>query len=204
MKSYRARIAVAAGLAVAGLALSACSGPVQAGAAAIVGKERISSSDLDAKVRELRADLAAHKLSEEQLNLGTMSVPQVILYYTANARQYAELARRKNVSVSESEIDGYITARGGQDKVDEMLLAGGVPRSMGRDTIRAVLTQQKLMSQLGAGNDQQSVQAALVKVTEEADAAVPVTFSPRYGKWDLQQGFVADDRLGAVEAAPAQ
>ncbi|WP_433416506.1 hypothetical protein ACQP1V_40345 [Microtetraspora malaysiensis] len=202
MKSYRVRITVAAGLAVAGLALSAC-GPVQAGAAAIVGKERISSSDLDAKVREFREDLAAHKLSEDQLQLG-MSAPQVILYYTANARQYAELAQRKNISVPESEIDGYIAARGGQAKVDEMLLSGGIPRSMGRDTIRTVLTQQKLMTQVAAGNDEQSMQAALVKVTQEAAAAVPVTFSPRYGKFDLQQGFVPDDRLGAVEAAPAQ
>ncbi|WP_067182775.1 hypothetical protein [Microtetraspora niveoalba] len=201
MKSYRVRIAVAAGLAVAGLALSAC-GPVQAGAAAIVGKERISSSDLDAKVRDFRADLAAHKLAEEQLNLG-MSVPQVVLYYTANAKQYAELGRRKGVSASESEIDGYIAGRGGQAKVDEMLLSGGVPLSMGRDTIRALIIQQKLMAQAGAGNDEQSVQAALVKVSQEAEAAVPVTFSPRYGKFDPQRGFVADDRLGAVASAAA-
>ncbi|MEV0968944.1 hypothetical protein [Microtetraspora glauca] len=198
MKSYRVRVAVAAGLAVAGLALSAC-GPVQAGAAAIVGKERISSSDLDAKVREFRADLASRKMAEDQLNL-SMSVPQLILYNTANARQYAELARRKGVTVAESEIDGFVAARGGQAKVDEMLLSGGIPRSMGRDTIRAVLVQQKLMAQAGAGNDEQSVQAALVKVGQEADAAVPVTFSPRYGKFDPQQGFVADDRFGAVAA----
>ncbi|GLW97585.1 SurA N-terminal domain-containing protein [Microtetraspora sp. NBRC 16547] len=196
MKSYRVRVTVAVGMAVAGLALSAC-GPVQAGAAAIVGGERISSSDVDAKVREFRADLASHKIPEEQLNLG-MSVSQLILYNTANARQYAELARRKGVTVTESEIDGFVTQNGGQAKMDEMLLSSGIPLSMGRDTLRTVLIQQKLMMQAGAGNDQQSRQAAMIKVGQEADAAVPVSFSPRYGKFDPQQGFVADDRLGAV------
>jgi peptidyl-prolyl cis-trans isomerase SurA len=196
------RIAVA--VAVASAALSAC-GPVEAGTAAIVGKERITSSDLDADVREFRKDLAANKMAEEQLNL-SFSVPQMILLNVANARQYAEFARQKGVTVSDGEIDAIVTAQGGQAKIDQALLGSGIPLSEGRAAIRGLIIRQKLMAQLGAGSDQQSQQTALLKLTQEVEAAVPVRYSPRYGKFDPQQGFVADDRFGAVvapESAPA-
>lgn len=199
MKSYRVRVAVV--MAVASVALSAC-GPLQAGAAAIVGKERITSSDLDADVREYRKDLAANKMTEEQLGL-TFSVPQHILLSVANARQYAELARQKGIAVTDGEIDAIITAQGGPAKIDQALLGSAIPLSEGRAAIRALIIRQKLMAQQGAGSDQASQQAALLKVTQQAEAAVPVTFSPRYGKFDVQQGFVADDRFGAVAAPPA-
>ncbi len=196
MKSYRVRVAVA--VAVASVALSAC-GPLQAGAAAIVGKERITSSDLDADVREYRKDLAANKMSEEQLGL-TFSVPQMILLNVANARQYAEFGRQKGVPVTNGEIDAIVTAQGGQARLNQTLLASGIPLSEGRAAIRALIIRQKLMAQMGAGSDQQSQQAALLRVTQQAEAVVPVRFSPRYGKFEAQQGFVADDRFGAVAA----
>jgi hypothetical protein len=196
VKSYRVRVAVA--VAVASVALSAC-GPLQAGAAAIVGKERITSSDLDADVREYRKDLAANKMSEEQLGL-TFSVPQMILLNVANARQYAEFGRQKGVPVTNGEIDAIVTAQGGQAKLNQTLLASGIPLSEGRAAIRALIIRQKLMAQMGAGSDQQSQQAALLRVTQQAEAVVPVRFSPRYGKFEAQQGFVADDRFGAVAA----
>jgi hypothetical protein len=203
VKSYRAGVAVA--LAAAGLALSACS-PMQAGAAAIIGKDRITSSDLNSEVRSFNQSLAANKMTEQQLGL-SIPLPQMILYRMANAKQFIMYARSKGVTVTQREIDDVVAARGGQAQLDKILLANGIPPSQRNQAISALVVQDKLMGQLGAGSDEQSQQAAFQKLSQQADEAVPVKYSPRFGKWDAQQGLVPDDRFGSViapaEAAPA-
>ncbi len=200
MKSYRVRVAVA--LAGAGIAVTACGGPVQAGSAAIVGKERITSSELNDEVRALRADLAANKIPEDQLQL-SFSLPQTVLLNMTTSRQFRELGRSKGVAVTDREVDDVATAQGGWDQFNKVLLANGIPLDEGRDFIRAVVIRNKLAQQSGAGQDQASQQAALQKIVQEADSAVPVKYSPRYGKFDPQQGFVADDRFGSAGGATA-
>lgn len=200
MKSYRVRVAVA--LAATGIAVTACGGPVQAGSAAIVGSERITSSDLNDEVRELRADLAANKIPEDQLQLA-FSLPQTVLLNMTTSRQFQELGRRKGVTVTDREVDDVAIAQGGWDQFNKVLLANGIPLDEGRDFIRAVIVRNKLAQQSGAGQDQAAQQAALQKVIQEADSAVPVKYSPRYGKFDPQQGFLADDRFGSPGAAAA-
>ncbi|GII52924.1 lipoprotein [Planotetraspora thailandica] len=199
MKSYVLRAVVAA--AVAGVALSGCGGPVQAGAAALVGDERISASDLNATIDAFRKDLAANKMTEQQLQL-SLPLPQMILLNMANNKQFEELAQQKGITVPQGEVDAWIAQQGGQEQIDKALLASGIPLSNGGDAVRAVIIRTDLMQQYGAGADEQSQQAALAKVTQEADAKVPLRFSPRYGKFDPQQGFLPDTRFGAV-AKPA-
>lgn len=198
MKSYRLRTAAVAAVAVAGGTLSACA-PVQAGAAAIVGKERITYSDLDAKVRSFQQDLRANGIPEEEAT----SLPPVILYNMATNRQIIEFGRMKGIKVTEGEIDGVINTQQGEEQFARaVLLRYGIPRPEGRTFVRAWLTRQKLMTQYGAGNDDQSRQAAAEKVAKEADTAVPIKFSPRYGKFDPErQTFIPDDRFGAPPAA---
>jgi hypothetical protein len=200
VKSYRVGVAVA--LAAAGVAMSACS-PVQAGAAAIVGKDRITSSDLNSQVRSFNQSLASNKMTPDQLGL-TIPLPQMILFRMANARQFIEYGRSKGVTATPREIDDVVGARGGQAQMDKILLANGIPPSMRNQAISALVIQDKLMGQLGAGTDEQSQQAAYQKLTQQADEAIPVKYSPRFGKWDPQQGLVPDDRFGALTAeAPA-
>jgi hypothetical protein len=196
VKSYQVRVAVA--VAAAGVALSAC-GPVQAGAAAVVGKERISASDLDTKIQDFRKDLAANKMTEEQLQL-TLPLPQLVLLNLANGSQYAQLGQQLGVTVTQRDIDDVIASQGGQAQIDKALLASGIPLSEGREAIGALIIRQKLIERTGAGPDQQSQQLALQKVTQEADSKVPMRFSPRYGRFDPQRGFVADERFGKVPA----
>ncbi|GAA4565947.1 hypothetical protein [Planotetraspora kaengkrachanensis] len=196
MKSFQVRVAVA--VAAAGVALSAC-GPVQAGAAAIVGKERISTSDLDTKIQEFRKDLAANKMTEDQLGL-RIPLSQLILLRLANGKQYVQLGQEKGVSVSQRDIDDIVAAQGGQSQIDKALLQSGVPLSVGREFISSLIIQQKMIDSMGAGQDEQSQQIAVQKLTQEVDSKVPVRFNPRYGKFDPQQGFVPDERFGRVPA----
>ncbi|MEW9529038.1 hypothetical protein [Microbispora sp. NPDC049125] len=201
MKSYRVRVAAA--LAAAAVALTAC-GPVQAGSAAIVGKERITSSDLDSQIRAFRKDLAAYKIPEDKLQLA-LPLPQMMLFNMANSRQLIELGRMKGVTVTQREIDdtqqAILKSQSSPLSIEQILLSNAIPLSERENAIRAIVIRQKLAEQAGGGADEQSQQAAAQKVTQEADSAVPVRFSPRYGKFDPQQGFVADDRFGAVGAA---
>ncbi|MFG1864385.1 SurA N-terminal domain-containing protein [Microbispora bryophytorum] len=200
MKSYRVRVAVA--LAATGIAVTACGGPVQAGSAAIVGKERITSSELNDEVRALRADLAANKIPEGQLQL-SFSLPQTVLLNMTTSRQFQELGRSKGVTATDREVDDIAVAQGGWDQFNKVLLSNGIPLDEGRGFVRAVVVRNKLAQQSGAGQDQESQQAAIQKVIQEADSTVPVRYSPRYGKFDPQQGFVADDRFGSAGEAPA-
>ncbi|WP_204049673.1 hypothetical protein [Microbispora siamensis] len=201
MKSYRVRVAVA--LAAAGIAVTACGGPVQAGSAAIVGKERITSSKLNDEVRALRADLAANKIPEEQLQLPA-SLPQMVLLNMSFSRQFQEFGQRKGVTATDRDVDDIAAAQGGWDQFKKVLLASAIPLDQGRDFLRAYVIRIKLMQQAGAGQDQASQQAAVQKVMEEADSTVPVKYSPRYGKYDPKQAiFVPDDRFGASSTAPA-
>ncbi|MEU8198013.1 hypothetical protein AB0C10_29970 [Microbispora amethystogenes] len=201
MKSYRVRVAVT--LAAAGIAMTACGGPVQAGSAAIIGNQRITSSQVNDEVRALRADLAANKIPEDQLQLPA-SLPQMVLLNMTFSRQFEELGRRKGVTASDRDIDDLAVAQGGWAQFDKVLLANGIPKDQSRAFLRAYIIRSKLAQQAGAGQDEASQQAAGQKVLQEAETTVPVKYSPRYGKYDPQQGFVADDRFGAYQpAAPA-
>ncbi|MEV7806617.1 hypothetical protein AB0O28_27080 [Microbispora sp. NPDC088329] len=201
MKSYRVRVAVA--LAAAGIAVTACGGPVQAGSAAIVGQERITSSELNDEVRALRADLAANKIPEDQLRLPA-SLTQMVLLNISFSRQFQEFGRRKGVTATDRDIDNLATAQGGWPQFSKMLLASGIPTDRARDFLRAYVIRIRLMQQAGAGQDEASQQAAVQKVVQEADSTVPVKYSPRYGKYDPEQAiFVPDDRFGAASTAPA-
>nr|BFE83669.1 hypothetical protein GCM10020093_062700 [Planobispora longispora] len=66
VKSTRVRVILA--VVAAGAALTACS-PSQAGAAAIVGDQRISVSELSADAEEYQAAMAKAGLSAQQLQL---------------------------------------------------------------------------------------------------------------------------------------
>jgi len=193
-------VRIAVTLAAAGIALTACGGPIQAGSAAIVGNERITSSELNDEIRELRADLAANKIPEEQLQLPA-SLPQMVLVNMAFSRQFEQLGRRKGITASDREIDDVAIAQGGWDQFNKVLLANGIPLDEGRNFLRAYVIRLKLAQQAGAGQDQASQQAAAQKVLQEADSTVPVKYSPRYGKYDPQKGFIADDRFGADAGA---
>jgi hypothetical protein len=194
VKSNRVRMAVAA--VVAGVALSGC-GVQQAGTAAYVGNYRISSSELDAQVREFHKALARNGMTERQLGFG-LSLPQMVLYRMANAKQFIEYGKRAGVTITQRQVDDTVIARGGDKEMEKILLVNGIPPSMRDDAIRAMLIQQTLVQRLGAGQDEESQNQAYRKLVEQADAAVPVRFNPRYGKWDPERGFVPDDRFGAV------
>lgn len=188
-----------AALAVA-VGLSACSSPVEAGAAAIVGSERISASELTKNVDEFEAALEKAKIPANQL---PMPPVQYVLFQMVNISQFSQIADKAGTKVTEGEIDQIINAQGGAATVEPKMLQQGVPPAFVRDWLRTSIAVTKLMQQFGGGTDQAAQQAGQQKLFDEA-ATVKVTYNPRYGTFDANQGtFVANNRFGKAPALPA-
>jgi peptidyl-prolyl cis-trans isomerase SurA len=195
VKSNRVRVLLA--VMAAGAALTACS-PIQAGAAAIVGQDRITSDDLNRGVEDYQNAIKTTKLPAQQAPFS--SVPQGVLLQLVDIKQYTQLAARHGVTITEGEIDNArAQVQGGSAQLDQTMLAQGVPPSQNRAWIRAQLGIQKLLVQAGAGSDQASQQQAEQKVLKEL-ATIPVKVSPRFGKVDPQTGQLAAlERFGAAD-----
>ncbi|WP_189235590.1 SurA N-terminal domain-containing protein [Planomonospora parontospora] len=207
MKSTRVRVILAA--VAVGATLTACS-PAQVGAAAVVGDQRISSSELEADVKEYEAAVVASGLNKSQLQLRG-SVPQAVLTNVIAIEQLDQLGARKGVTVTEAEVDAFlnqIATQGGQTQrmPDEQIAVNvGVPPSKLRDLVRITLVERKLLAGLGAGQDEASQKAASQKLAQEA-ATIEVVRSPRYGVANPQSQGGADSyvdagRFGAVPAS---
>jgi peptidyl-prolyl cis-trans isomerase SurA len=193
-------------VAAAGVALTACS-PSQAGAAAIVGKDRISAGELDKNVREYEAALAKANVSASQLQFPG-SVPQVVLFQLATSAQRAKVAESKGITVTEAEIDQVISGGGGAAQYEQQMLQQAVAPSKTREFTRASLLITKLMAKYGGGTDEAAIQKGQVQVIKDLQS-VPITWNPRYGTINEQRSeqqpslFVESTRFGAVPAAPA-
>ncbi|GGP92795.1 SurA N-terminal domain-containing protein [Streptosporangium pseudovulgare] len=206
MKSTRVRVILA--VAATGVALTACS-PSQAGAAAVVGGDRISSGELDRNVQEYEAALARADMSALKQQFPG-SVPQVVLYQLATARQYTKVAESKGIMVTEGEVDQVINSQGGAAQYEQQLLQKAVAPSQARAYTRASLMITKLMAKYGGGADQEALQRGQQQVVDDLKS-VRIEWNPRFGKINAQpsqeqpQIFTAEDRFGkASESALTQ
>ncbi|MCP2348345.1 SurA N-terminal domain-containing protein [Nonomuraea roseoviolacea] len=185
MKSIR--MAVAAAAAGASLvALTACSAPVEAGAAAVVGNERISAGDLKRNVKEYDAALTKTGLTTQALGIPG-STTEVVLYQLANIAQAEQLVRKAKVNVTDAEVDqaiGAATQQGGS--FEQYMVSQGMAPSNGRRFMRVSVGLQKLMAQYGGGTDQAAQQRGSERIQKEA-AAIKITYSPRYGVVNAQR-----------------
>ncbi|MFD9950057.1 SurA N-terminal domain-containing protein [Nonomuraea sp. NPDC059023] len=174
MKSIRVAVAAAA----VGVALTACSSPVEAGAAAVVGGERIAAKDLNSEVQQYEKALTAARLDASALQV---PLNQFVLFRMTNEVVYRQLAQRYKVQVSEAEIDTALKDPGQQQTPAMNLLSKGVPPGDARDFLRGELSIQKILQQLGGAQNQQAIEKLRSEFT-----TVKVTYSPRYGQLNTQ------------------
>ncbi len=132
MKLKLAAVAVAAGL-----ALTACSGPIEAGSAAVVGDHRITTDTLDQNVAEYQKALEAAKVSPDQLQLpGTLT--QAVLLQLANVSQFSQLETQNGITVTDGEVAAFYAKNNGQAAVDQILLQRGVAPGQTRDVAQGL------------------------------------------------------------------
>ncbi|MEU8362026.1 SurA N-terminal domain-containing protein [Nonomuraea sp. NPDC048882] len=196
MKSIR--VAVTAAAVVVGL--TACSSPMHAGAAAVVGNERISTSKLSADTQAYLAALKQNQLDEKALGV---PATQVVLQRLVNVSISKQLMARYNVAVSETEIDAALKDPGQFESPQINLLANGVSPNDARDYGRIMVGLSKLQQQFGG-------EAGRQKLGQEF-ASIKTVFNPRYGALNPQRSqenpalFLDTGRFGKqIEQAQPQ
>ncbi len=184
--------------AAVGIALTACSSPMQAGAAAVVGKERISTGQLNRDAEAYKAALKQNKLDETALGV---PVSQYVLQRLADISAARQLMARNNVQVTDKEIDAKLQDPGQYQSPQINLLALGVAPSYAREYARTAVGMAKLQQQAG--------QAGLDKLRQDF-ASIKTTFNPRFGVVNTNPSqenpslFVDAGRFGKATSQQAQ
>ncbi|MGK5554406.1 hypothetical protein ACSNOI_22610 [Actinomadura kijaniata] len=200
-------------------ALSGCGGPVEAGAAALVGDERISTATLNAAVRdwqrEFRADPVANQMREQPQSAeqqmggdGGLSESDMrgALAVLVNFRVADEVARRSGVTVTDGHVDQVVAAMDRQGGARSTTLANGLPSRHTRDLARFLATRALVTQKLGGGTDPQSPasaqarqMAAMLFVSTAGKMKIKV--NPRFGGFDPQRVSIEPVRyhLSATE-----
>ncbi|MFD7731129.1 SurA N-terminal domain-containing protein [Kitasatospora phosalacinea] len=181
------RLRAALGTAVAAAALAACSGaPAHQGAAAVVGSDRISVAQVEARVAAVREGAAqSGAATEEQPGLARHAVSDLIL-----GRVVARALADRSLTVSQSEVDRARSADaqtvGSEAKLAELLRAKqGVPAA----DVDGFYRQQIGLVKLADGQDPSSADgdAAIRKALVAAGTALHIEVNPRYGSWNTTE-----------------
>ncbi|CAN5719200.1 SurA N-terminal domain-containing protein [soil metagenome] len=183
-KGAALRVAVVA--AVITLGLAGCGGPSLAGAAAVVGGERITTAELRASAERVLADQRA---AGGGVSAGA-ELQRTVLSREIVSRTIDEGARREGVSVTDGEVSSWIedlrAARGGREAVDALLVESDVARAELPRVARNNVTFRKLVDKLG----EDRINGYLQDVSRDLGVRV----NPRYGRWDVEQiGVIPSD-----------
>lgn len=189
VKPTRRRLATTVGLGtitlVIGLGglsgLSGCGTPT-AGAAAVVGDQRISESSLNEEVQTILA-LQGLPSTDSSNELITNTLDQMITEILVN-----ELANREKIEVTQGEIDNlrlqYVTQAGGTQAFEEQIGQQGIAIEAVDSIIRVNIQVSKLGDVLAPDADPEAKSAAVFVATSELSSEIGTQVSSRFGTWD--------------------
>jgi hypothetical protein len=204
-----------AGLLAVGLGacalLAACS-PVQAGAAAIVGDQRITVSSLDTQVSNLQAAAKPYG----NLPLTTAEMPAAVLSWMIRFQVMDEVAAAHGINVTESQSQAALNSlssvaqQNGFTSTAELLVGNGVPPQMFEQVGRWEAQQTALVLKENGGKaptttaEQNAVNAALTKAQCTTAKSLGIKVSPQFGRLDYTNFAVvaAADTLSRPAGTP--
>lgn len=183
VKPTRHRLAAIVGIGLLSIAIgvSGCSTPT-AGAAAVVGDQRISESTLNSKVQAVLAlqGLPATGSSNELI---TDTLDQIITQILVN-----ELASREKIEVTQGEIDNlrlqYITQAGGPEAFEAQIGQQGIAIADVDPIIRVNIQVSRLGDILAPNAEPDAKSAAVFVAISELSSELGTEVSPRFGIWD--------------------
>ncbi|MFK4148005.1 SurA N-terminal domain-containing protein [Streptomyces sp. NPDC004065] len=207
----RTALVLSAALAAAAPLLTACGNDAHPGAAAVVGGERITVSQLQSRVDEVRrAQRAAvpDAAQYEQIVAKTGTLARNTLHQMVLDRVLDRAARDAGVTVGPREVQqmraGLEQRAGGAKALENVWLQQyGVPPRRLDENMRRQVEAQKLAAKLGTDTSR----PAFWKALSAASAELGVDLNPRYGSWDVQKSSRVDARtpwLRDVTATAAQ
>ncbi|MEV6180728.1 SurA N-terminal domain-containing protein [Streptomyces sp. NPDC052015] len=193
MHSRRRRTALllSAAIVAAGPLLTACGNDAHPGAAAVVGGQRITVSELESRVDEVRAAQRAAVTDDTQYAQAiaqTGSLTRDTLHGMVLDRVLHRAAEDAGVTVSRKEVQqmrvGLEQQAGGAKGLEMTWLQQyGIPPQRLDENLRLQLEAQKLAAKLGTDTSQPVFWDALSKASD----ALGVDLNPRYGSWNAEK-----------------
>lgn len=188
----------AAALLVAAPLLTACGNDAHAGAAAVADGERITLTQLQSRVKDVR-EAQRSAPQGQQLIKGSGQLTRVSLSGLLQERIVARTAKDAGVSVTRSDIEKQQALlqrqMGGEKRFkDTMLMQYGIAPGQIGEFMRTQVEVQKLAKKLRIDTRTPQGGAALQKKLSETAKAMHISVNPRYGKWDLQKGALGEGK----------
>ncbi|MDQ0775142.1 outer membrane murein-binding lipoprotein Lpp [Streptomyces aurantiacus] len=195
----RTAFLLSAALVTAAPLLTACGSDAHPGAAAVVGDDRITVSQLENRVNEVRTAQRAATKGEaqyEQAIAKSGGLARDTLHGMVLDRVLHRAAQDADVTVTRKEIQqarAGLEEQAGGAKAFEVtwLQRYGVPPERIDDNLRVQIEAQKLAARLGADTSQ----PAFWKSLSEASKKLGVDVNPRYGTWDVEKSSRVDAKL---------
>ena len=212
----RTSMKLGAAMAAAGIAVAAC-GPVQLGAAAVLGSQRISSATLADQVSDLSTAYTRYK-GKIQLQYPVAQMPQQALSWLVRFQVRDELAVQQHVTVTPgdaqralAQINAQIRQGGSTATLPELAVANGLPPDLIPDLGRYQAIQNAVIAQLDGGKlptqsvAQQTLQAQFNMAQCRASKSLDIKINPQFGLLDYSQITVvsAPPSLSATPASAA-
>ena len=183
VKSNRFRLAAIVGIGViaATIGLSGCGTPT-AGAAAVVGDQRISEATLNSEVQSVLS-LQGLPATDSSNELITSTLDQMITTILVN-----ELANREKIEVTQGEIDDlrlqYIAQAGGAEAFEAQVSQQGIAIADVDSIIRVNIQVSKLGEVLSPNTEPDAKSGAVFLAISELSSEIGTEVSPRFGTWD--------------------
>jgi hypothetical protein len=205
----------AAGLGACAL-IAACS-PVQAGSAAIVGNQRVTSSSLDQQVSNLQAASAPYG---SQITLTSAEQPRAVLTWLIRFSIMDQLAADNGISVSSaqsqaglSEIQSEAASSASQEgfsSANALLLGNGISPQMLPNLGTWVAQQSAYQIKVNGGKqvtsqaESNTVTAKYNKAECQASKSLNIQVSPQFGRLDYSTYTVvaAKNTLSQPQGVP--
>lgn len=206
MHRRRTAIALSAALAAVPL-LSACGGAPHAGAAAVVGGERITVTQLESRVNEVRAAQRAAALDDaqyQQMLARTGTLTRDTLHSLVLDRVLDRAAGNAGVHAASEDVQrmrASLEQRAGGAKALQSvwLQQYGVAPERLDDSLRTEVEAQKLAAALGADMNTPDGKATFWKAMSEASKQLRIDLNPRYGTWDAEKSTRVDTKMPWVK-----
>ncbi|MEU9488323.1 SurA N-terminal domain-containing protein [Streptomyces decoyicus] len=198
--------ATAALLAAAPL-LAACGSDAHPGAAAIVDGKRITVSQLQAKVKDVRAAQAESPQGGQMImNTGRLSLA------TLNGMIFDEVlargAKDAGVTVTRRDVQRWRAEAekqaGGAERLKAMWLQQGVAPDEIDSTVRNQLLLDGVARHLGADRGKPQGQQKLAQALAKTSRSMGIDVNPRFGKWDDHQVILGETKEAWITREPAK
>jgi outer membrane murein-binding lipoprotein Lpp len=192
---------------VAAPLLTACGSDAHPGAAAVVGGQRITVSQLENRVSEVRAAQRAAVPDEAayaQVIAKSGTLPRDVLHNMVLDEVLHKAAQDAGVTVTRKELQGMrgdLEDQVGGAKALEAawLQQYGIPPQRLDENLRLQLEAQKLATSLGTDTGKPAFWNALAEASKKLD----IDLNPRYGTWDVQKSSRADAKTPWVREVTA-